>query len=38
LLLEEVKQIPNITTGRKQICGGVEVTVLAELNERMVET
>jgi hypothetical protein len=37
LLLEEVKQIPNITTGRK-ICGGVEITVLAELTERKKET
>jgi len=38
LLLEQVKQMPHVRTGRKWICGGAEVITSGEVSERMKET
>jgi hypothetical protein len=38
LLLEQVKQVPCVKTGRKRICGGTEVITSGEVSERMKET
>jgi len=38
LLLDQVNQMPHVKTGRKRICGGVEVITSGEVSERMKET
>jgi hypothetical protein len=35
LLLVQVKQMPNVKTGRKRIYGGAEVITSGEVSERM---
>jgi hypothetical protein len=38
LLLDQVNEMPHVKSGRKRICGGVELITSGEVIERMKET